>query len=174
MGKKLAVLCLASCLPACLLADFSYEQSTKMTGGAMMGAMRVASVFSKQLREPVQANVAIKGNRMVHSNKDRSTVIDLDSETITSIDFQKKTYSVMTFAEMAELAAHRAAMIHILPCGNPGSLEQRIASARRSGIDPARGIADLLCRDRIVRRNCRRQRSEHWHQTQAAVRSAFA
>jgi SAM-dependent methyltransferase len=44
-----------------------------------------------------------------------------------------------TFAEMAELAARRAAMIHILPCGNPGSLEQRIASTRRSGIDPARG-----------------------------------
>jgi SAM-dependent methyltransferase len=30
-------------------------------------------------------------------------------------------------------------LLLILPCGNPGSLEQRIASTRRSGIDPARG-----------------------------------
>src|SRR5262249_51349117 len=30
------------------------------------------------------------------------TVIDLDSETITEINFQKKQYSVMTFAEMTQ------------------------------------------------------------------------
>src|SRR5215211_45963 len=102
MVQKLCVPILVMCLPACLLADFSYDSSTKMTGGAMMGMMRVAGAFSKQLREPVQANVALKGNKMAHGSKDHTQVIDLDSETITSIDFQKKTYSVMTFAEMAE------------------------------------------------------------------------
>jgi hypothetical protein len=39
---------------------------------------------------------------MVHLSKYNASVIDLDSETITNIDFQKKTYSVMTFAEMAQ------------------------------------------------------------------------
>ena len=102
MGKKLGVVCIAACLPAGLLADFSYEQSTKMTGGAMMGAMRIAGAFSKQAREPIQSTVAVKGNRMLHSFKDHAQVIDLDSETITDIDFQKKTYSVMTFAEMTQ------------------------------------------------------------------------
>src|SRR5258707_13477244 len=103
MVKSLGVLCVAACLPAALLADFSYEQSTKMPGGTMMVMMRFEGAFSKRVREPIQGGVAIKGNRMVHSSKDHAEVIDLDSETITSIDYSKKTYSVMTFAEMAKM-----------------------------------------------------------------------
>src|ERR1700736_6532858 len=102
MVKKLGVPILLACLPACLLADFSYEESTKITGGMMAGVMKFAGAFSKQAREPIQSTVALKGNRMLHGNKDRASVIDLDSETITEINFQKKTYSVMTFAEMKQ------------------------------------------------------------------------
>ena len=54
MVKKFGSFFVLVCLPACLLADFSYEQTTKMTGGAMMGMMKIAGAFSKQLREPVQ------------------------------------------------------------------------------------------------------------------------
>jgi hypothetical protein len=39
---------------------------------------------------------------MLHGNKERASVIDLDSETITEINYQKKTYSVVTFAEMKQ------------------------------------------------------------------------
>jgi len=102
MFKRLGSLCTVLCLPACLLADFSYEQSTKMTGGSMMSMMKLAGAFSKQAREPIQATVSVKGNQMVHGSKDHATVIDLDSETITEINFQKKQYSVMTFAEMTQ------------------------------------------------------------------------
>src|SRR5258708_10658821 len=102
ISKKLGWLFIVDALPTCLLADFSYEQSTKMTGGALMPMMKLAGAFSKQAREPIQSNVAIKGNRMLHSSKDHAEVIDLDSETVTSIDLQKKTYSVMTFAEMTQ------------------------------------------------------------------------
>lgn len=102
MFKKLGLLGLVACLPACLLADFSYEESTKITGGMMAGVMKFAGAFSKQAREPIQSTVAVKGNRMYHGNKDRASVIDLDNETITEINFQKKTYSVMTFAEMKQ------------------------------------------------------------------------
>src|ERR1700694_1434726 len=100
--SKPGVLVLLACLPACLLADFSYEQSTKITGGMMAGMMKFAGAFSKQAREPIQSTVAIKGNRMVQSSKDRATVTDLDNETITEINFPKKTYSVVTFAEMKQ------------------------------------------------------------------------
>jgi len=102
MAQKLSILLIALCLPGSLLADFSYTQTTKMTGGAMMGMMRVAGAFSKTLREPVVSEVALKGNKMVYGSKDHAQIIDLDSETITAIDFQKKTYSVMTFAEMTK------------------------------------------------------------------------
>lgn len=100
--KKIGILALLACLPVCLLADFSYEQSTKVTGGMMAGMMKMAGAFSRQAREPMQSTVAVKGNRMVHQSKDHTQLIDLDNETITTINFQKKTYSVMTFAEMTE------------------------------------------------------------------------
>src|SRR5438874_2324055 len=90
MFKQLGVVCVAACLPAALLADFSYEQSTKITGGAMMSMMRFAGAFSKQAREPIQGTVSVKGNKMVHTSKDRADIIDLDSETMTGIDFSKK------------------------------------------------------------------------------------
>jgi hypothetical protein len=102
MFKTLGSLGLLACLPACLLADFSYEESTKVTGGMMAGVMKFAGAFSKQAREPIQSTVAVKGNRMYHGNTDRASVIDLDNETITEINYQKKTYSVMTFAEMKQ------------------------------------------------------------------------
>src|SRR6266404_3152739 len=102
MFRKPGILIALACLPTCLLADFSYEQSTKITGGMMAGVMKFAGAFSKQAREPLQSTVAIKGNRMFNGNKDHAQVIDLDSETITEINFPKKTYSVMTFAEMKQ------------------------------------------------------------------------
>jgi hypothetical protein len=102
MFRKPGILIVLACLPTCLLADFSYEESTKITGGMMAGVMKFAGAFSKQAREPLQSTVAVKGNRMLHGSKDRASVIDLDSETITEINYQKKTYSVMTFAEMKQ------------------------------------------------------------------------
>jgi hypothetical protein len=102
MVKKLLSCCTLACLPACLLADFSYEQTTKMTGGMMMGMMKFAGAFSKQVREPIQSTVSVKGNRMVNWRKDHAQIIDLDSETFTEVNFPKKQYSVMTFAEMTQ------------------------------------------------------------------------
>jgi len=85
-----------------LWADFSYQETSTITGGAMLSMLKVAGVFSKQAREPIQVTVAIKGDRMVHRSSNRATVIDLVAGTITTIDFQKKQYSVMTFDEMKQ------------------------------------------------------------------------
>ena len=49
--------------------------------------MKVAGVFSKQAREPIQSTVSVKGDRMVHRTQNRASVIDLSNETITTIDF---------------------------------------------------------------------------------------
>jgi hypothetical protein len=85
-----------------LLADFSYEETSTITGGMVAGLLKVAGVFSKQAREPIHSNVALKGNQMMHRSANAGSIIDLDAETITSIDFQKKTYSVMTFEQMKQ------------------------------------------------------------------------
>jgi hypothetical protein len=86
-----------------LLADFTYQETSTITGGMMMSMMRVVGVFSKQAREPIQSTISVKGDRMAHRSANHASVIDLGSGTITSIDFQKKQYSVMTFDEMKQM-----------------------------------------------------------------------
>lgn len=84
---------------ASLLADFSYEQSTRITGGLL----QKMSFLSKQLREPVRTAISVKGDRMAMVVQGTSAnIIDLSKETITEIDFRKKTYAVVTFAQMAQ------------------------------------------------------------------------
>jgi hypothetical protein len=87
---------------ATMFADFSYRESTKVTGGAIAGMLKVAGVFSKAAREPIESTVAFKGNRMAHRSQNQMSLIDLDAKTITNVDFQKKQYSVMTFEQMRQ------------------------------------------------------------------------
>ncbi|HTS62981.1 MAG TPA: hypothetical protein VMH28_13220 [Candidatus Acidoferrales bacterium] len=91
---------------ATLPADFTYQETSTITGGMVASMMKVAGVFSKQAREPIQSTISVKGDRMVHRSQTHASVIDLASQTITSIDFQKKTYSVMTFEEMKQALAN--------------------------------------------------------------------
>ena len=86
-----------------LPADFTYRETTTITGGAMLNMMKVVGVFSKQAREPVQSTVSVKGDRMVHRTQQQATVIDLAAQTVTTIDLQRKTYTVMTFEEFRQM-----------------------------------------------------------------------
>src|SRR3954468_11920442 len=95
-------LMVAAVLVTAARADFSYEQTTKVTGGAMAGVLRMAGAFSKQVREPMQSTVMLKGDRLATISRDHIHVIDLNKETMTDIDLAKKTYSTITFAQMAE------------------------------------------------------------------------
>ncbi len=83
-----------------ILADFKYDQTSRMTGGAMMAMMKMAARFSKGALDGQNSTVAVKGNRMVMNHGKTATIYDLDKENITEINFEKKEYSVMTFAEM--------------------------------------------------------------------------
>ena len=86
-------------------ADFTYEETSKITGGAIVGMMKFAGAFSKDARranEPTNSTIAIKGNRMIRKSQYNASITDLDAETITTINFDKKTYSTMTFAQMRQ------------------------------------------------------------------------
>jgi hypothetical protein len=83
------------------LADFRYDQTSRMTGGAMMGMMKMAAKFGKSALNPMDSTVAVKGNQLVTNNAGKTaTIYDLDKETITEVNFEKREYSVTTFAEM--------------------------------------------------------------------------
>jgi hypothetical protein len=86
-------------------ADFTYTETTQITGGSIMQIMKMAGTFSKSARqagEPIVSTVIVKGNRMTRIGQQRSEIIDLDRETVTSIDHQKRQYTVMTFEQMRQ------------------------------------------------------------------------
>src|SRR5215204_4380266 len=83
-------------------ADFTYEQTSKITGGMMAGMMKFAGAFSKQARESMQTTISVKGDRLATTSSRNINIIDLSAETMTDIDLEKKTYSVVTFADFAK------------------------------------------------------------------------
>lgn len=104
-----AALCVGVAVPAPVFAagagDFHYEEKTQITGGSLVGMMKMAGAFSKQARratDPVLSSVYVQGNRMARINPLTSEIIDLDKETITNIDHTKKTYTTVTFEQMRE------------------------------------------------------------------------
>jgi hypothetical protein len=85
-------------------ADFKYTEKATITGGALIGAAKLAAVFSKESRQALQPTTTthyIKGNRLRSDNSEGTIqIVDLDARRIIEIDPQKKTYSIMTFDEM--------------------------------------------------------------------------
>jgi carbon monoxide dehydrogenase subunit G len=125
MIKRSVLFIVAACLPA--FGDFSYDQTSKITGGMMAGAMKFAGAFSKQAREPMVNTVAVKGNRMVHGSQHHASVIDLDAETITEINFDKKQYSVMTFAQMKQMMEEMSQRMKSSPEAQKADVQYKVS-----------------------------------------------
>jgi hypothetical protein len=105
MIRCLAVLGVLTAFSTVSYADFTYQETTQITGGSMLGMMKMAGAFSKSARqvgEPIASTVMVKGNRMTRISKDRTEIIDLDKDTFTQIDNVKKQYTVMTFEQMKQ------------------------------------------------------------------------
>jgi hypothetical protein len=87
-------------------ADFKYTETSKITGGAMKGAMKFAGVFNKQASEAMKPMVTthyVKGKRLRTDNPDgKIQIIDAEGRRIIDIDTQKHTYSVITFDQMKQ------------------------------------------------------------------------
>lgn len=96
---------LACAAPSFAFADYTYQETTQITGGSVMSMMKMAGMFSSQAKkagEPIVSTIYVKGNRMARVSPDAIEIIDLDKETITNIDVQRKSYTVMTFQQMRE------------------------------------------------------------------------
>lgn len=99
------LLCAALAIPSAAFADASYQETTEITGGSLLGMMKMASVFSsraKQAEAPATSTIMVHQNQMVRVSPLSTEIIDLDKQTITHIDNQKRQYSVVTFAQMQE------------------------------------------------------------------------
>jgi hypothetical protein len=134
-----------------LLADFTYQETSTITGGMMMSMMRIAGAFNKQAREPIQATIAVKGDKMVHRTATSASVIDLASETITHIDFQKKQYSVMTFEEMKQMMeqmAQKAQKAQKSQKGDQGEMKFKVTA---KSTDKSKQVAGLEAKEMIMK-----------------------
>jgi len=97
-----SVLLLPATIPA---SDYTYQETTQVTGGSLLKMMHTVGVFSSQARhmgDPIVSTIYLKDNRLANVSPEQIQIIDLDKETITQIDVQKKTYSVMTFDQMKQ------------------------------------------------------------------------
>ena len=112
MRNTIALYCVLAAAGAAHAADFSYQQTTQITGGSMLQMMKMAGAFSAQARkagEPIVSTVYLSGNREARVSQDAIEIIDLDKEAVTHVDLLKHTYYTMTFAEMkARIEAARA------------------------------------------------------------------
>lgn len=85
-------------------ADFQYTETTKITGGAMSGSMRMLGAFNKDLRDanqPKNTTISVHGNKMRREEADgRVEIWDLDGRQIIHLDTKNKSYTIVTFDEM--------------------------------------------------------------------------
>src|SRR5579872_4400584 len=85
-------------------ADFKYTETSKITGGALKSAMKVAGIFSKQSAQAMQPIVTthyVKGKRYRTDDSDgKIQIIDAEKGVMIGIDPQKHTYTEITFEEM--------------------------------------------------------------------------
>jgi hypothetical protein len=89
------VLAAAAVLCACTLAhaDFTYTQTIRMTGGMLAGMAG--------RNGPRTNKISIKGQKMKTDDGNIATIIDLDAQTITTINNAQKTFAVKSFADLA-------------------------------------------------------------------------
>jgi hypothetical protein len=93
-------------------ADFQYQEKTQLTGGSALAAMKIVGAFSKQARQvtdPTVSSVFLQGNRMARVSALTTEIIDLDKETLTNIDHNKKQYTVLTFEQLKQQMERAAA-----------------------------------------------------------------
>lgn len=92
--------------PLACYADSSYEHTTQMTGGQLINTLKHMPFMGKQMKqltEPTSEITMVHGNQKAIVSKDYTEIWDLDKEQIVHIDNVKKTYSVMTFADMRKM-----------------------------------------------------------------------
>jgi hypothetical protein len=156
-------------LPACILAaasllahaDFTYQESTQITGGSVVAMMKLAGTFSRQARQAndsVLTTVTVKGNHMARSTPDHTEIIDLDAGTITSIDHLKKQYTVLTFdqmrqqmaAAMAKARTQQAQQPHPEPVADTNPQVDVKFTVKVRSTDASRDVAGLSAKESIL------------------------
>ncbi len=128
MRKATLSILALSLLAASVAADVTYEEETRMGGVMQMMGMG----------KPMKSTTRVSGDFMRTDSGDQATIVDLAGEKILTLDTKKKTYSVMTFAEMKQkmekaMAAVRGKKAEAAPAsGATASTKVRVTETGRS------------------------------------------
>ena len=81
------------------LADATIQQKTQLHFGGALGS--VINVFGrKATHEGIVTDVTIHKNRKSSRSGDTGEIVDLDEQKVYYVDYEEKTYTVKTFAEL--------------------------------------------------------------------------
>ena len=81
------------------LADATVDQKTRVQLGGAVGSL-VNAFGGKAAREGVESSVVVSGDRKMTRSTSSGELVDLAEEKVYQLDFERKTYKVVTFAEM--------------------------------------------------------------------------
>jgi hypothetical protein len=97
---------------SCLFGDVTYNETVKYTGGTMLDMVhrmasmpmigRMAGGGLKNAFQDENYTIYVKGAKMARLGGVFSSIYDLDAGTITTINNEKKTYTVQTFEELRQ------------------------------------------------------------------------
>jgi len=81
------------------LADGTVQQKTQVKLGGAIGS--IANVFGgKATHDGIDSTIVIKGLRKATNNGGRGEIVDLAEEKLYRVDYDSKTYKVVTFDEL--------------------------------------------------------------------------
>ena len=158
IGLLFAALTSLACSPA--HADFTYTETTQVTGGSLVSMMKSVGMFSKAARQfgqPTASTVMVKGNRMTRITPDRTEIIDLDRGTITAIDNTKHQYTVMTFEQMKQQMEEALARAKAQGAKQPAPQQQQLPPSAEikfkvkvRNTDATKDVAGLSAKEAIM------------------------
>jgi hypothetical protein len=94
-----AALAFSLCLTSSAFADVKSQDKTLVKFEGALG--RVMNFFGgKAAKEGVKTTVAVQGDRKATFGENDGTIVDLREEKVYDLDMKKKSYTVVTFAEM--------------------------------------------------------------------------
>jgi len=130
--RKVAALGLMLLINRMALADASYQETQQITGGTLVDTLKSQGAFLgntvKKLFAPTNTIMMVHGNQKATVTKESTEIIDLDKEEIIRIDNEKKTYTVMTFAQMRQGLANAGKQMQQMQDKNAEQMKQLKAS----------------------------------------------
>jgi hypothetical protein len=119
---------------AIVQADVKTDEKSLVKFEGMLGRM-IGLFGGKGAREGVVSTVAVKGTRKATLSEYSGQIVDLDEEKVYELDVRKKTYEVVTFAELRRRMEEARRKAEESAARSSGSAEEKRGSEPQKEMD---------------------------------------